>query len=64
MDAQCGQGFDPGFTNIEDIFDLFGFGDMFGGGRSQRSSVQRGADLRYDYEITLEQAAKGTDAKP
>src|SRR5882757_7535349 len=25
-------GFDPGFSNIEDIFDLFGFGDMFGGG--------------------------------
>src|SRR5678816_2184778 len=22
-------GFDPGFTNIEDIFDMFGFGDMF-----------------------------------
>ena len=58
-----GPGFDPGFTNIEDIFDLFGFGDMFGGGRSRRSTVQRGADLRYDYEITLEQAAKGTDAK-
>ena len=26
----CGGGFDPGFTNIEDIFDIFGFGDMFG----------------------------------
>src|SRR4029434_5279189 len=25
-----GFGFDPGFTNIEDIFDIFGFGDMFG----------------------------------
>ncbi|NNE99432.1 MAG: molecular chaperone DnaJ [Pyrinomonadaceae bacterium] len=60
------QGFDPGFTNIEDIFDLFGFGDMFGGGgsgRSGRSSVQRGADLRYDYQITLEEAATGKDAK-
>ncbi len=58
-----GAGFDPGFTNIEDIFDLFGFGDMFGGGRSRRSSVQRGADLRYDFQITLEQAAKGTEAQ-
>ncbi len=58
-----GAGFDPGFTNIEDIFDLFGFGDMFGGGHSRRSSVQRGADLRYDFQITLEQAAKGTEAK-
>jgi molecular chaperone DnaJ len=51
-----GGGFDPGFTNIEDIFDLFGFGDVFGGGRT-RSSVQRGADLRYDLQITLEEAA-------
>ena len=54
-------GFDPGFTNIEDIFDLFGFGDMFGGGGrgSRRSTAQRGSDLRYDLEITLEEAATG-----
>jgi molecular chaperone DnaJ len=54
-------GFDPGFSNIEDIFDLFGFGEMFGGGgRGQRrSSAQRGSDLRYDLEITLEEAATG-----
>ncbi len=58
-----GSGFDPGFTNIEDIFDLFGFGDIFGGGGSRRSNVQRGADLRYDLEITLEEAAIGKDAK-
>ncbi len=57
-----GAGFDPGFTNIEDIFDLFGFGDMFGGGR-RRSSVQRGADLRYDLQITLEEAATGKEEK-
>ena len=59
----AGGGFDPGFTNIEDIFDLFGFGDMFGGGGSRRSGVQRGADLRYDFEISLEDAAAGKDAK-
>lgn len=57
-----GGGYDPGFTNIEDIFDLFGFGDMFGGG-ARRTTVQRGADLRYDYEISLEEAASGKDAK-
>ena len=59
-----GAGFDPGFSNIEDIFDLFGFGDMFGsrGGRT-RSSVQRGSDLRYDLEITLEEAANGKEEK-
>ena len=57
-----GAGFNPGFSNIEDIFDLFGFGDMFGGqrgGSSKRTAAQRGADLRYDLEITLEEAAHG-----
>jgi molecular chaperone DnaJ len=56
-------GFDPGFSNIEDIFDLFGFGDMFGGRSRTRSRVQRGSDLRYDLEITLEEAANGKDEK-
>src|SRR6266853_1181590 len=57
----------PGFGNIEDILgDLFGFGDVFGaGGRtgSRRSAAQRGADLRNDLEITLEQAAAGLTAQ-
>ena len=65
--AGGGQGFDPGFSNIEDIFDLFGFGDMFGGrgaaGGGRRTTVQRGADLRYDLEITLEEAAAGKEEK-
>ena len=41
------------------------FGDIFGGGRAGggRSSVQRGADLRYNLEITLEQAARGTETQ-
>ncbi len=61
-----GAGFNPGFSNIEDIFDLFGFGDMFGGqrgGSSRRTVAQRGADLRYDLEITLEEAALGKEEK-
>ena len=58
-----GGGFDPGFSNIEDIFDLFGFGDMFGSRGRTRSTVQRGSDLRYDLEITLEEAASGKDEK-
>ena len=62
-----GFGFDPqGFSNIEDIFDLFGFGDMFGGragGGRSRTSAQRGADLRYDLEISLEEAATGKEQK-
>ena len=69
--APAGQGFGgfdgAGFSNIEDIFDLFGFGDMFGGQRggasSGRTSAQRGADLRYDLEITLEEAAFGKEMK-
>src|SRR3982751_1667590 len=56
-------GFDPGFSNIEDIFDLFGFGSDVFGGRARRTTVQRGSDLRYDLEITLEDAAMGRDEK-
>ena len=56
----------PGFGGIEDILgDLFGFGDVFGGARSgsRRSAAQRGADLRYDLEISLEEAANGITAQ-
>jgi len=56
-------GFGQGFSNIEDIFDIFGFGDMFGQRTSRRSTVQRGSDLRYDLEITLEDAAGGKEEK-
>ena len=53
-----------GFSNIEDIFDMFGFD--FGNGQrggASRSTGQRGADLRYDLEITLEEAALGKTEK-
>lgn len=56
-------GFDAGFSNIEDIFDMFGFGDMFGSRGGRRTTVQRGSDLRYDLEITLEEAASGKEEK-
>ena len=41
--------------------DIFGdvFGDIFGGGRRSRSAVFRGADLRYELSLTLEQAVFG-----
>lgn len=55
-----------GFGGIEDILgDLFGFGDVFGGrgGSGRRSAAQRGADLRYDLEMSLEDAAKGMTAQ-
>ena len=46
--------------------DAFGdiFGDIFGGGRGGgRSNVYRGADLRYNLEISLEDAARGTETR-
>ncbi len=49
-----------GFGGFEEIIgDLFG--DLFGGGRggTRRGGAQRGSDLRYDMEISLEQAASG-----
>jgi molecular chaperone DnaJ len=53
-----------GFGGLEDILgDLFGFGDIFGARGGRRSAAQRGADLRYDLEITLEDAAKGMTAQ-
>jgi molecular chaperone DnaJ len=51
-----------GFGGFADAFgDIFG--DIFGGGRGGRSQVYRGADLRYNMEISLEQAARGTETK-
>ena len=46
--------------------DIFGdvFGDIFGGGGSRgRAGPQRGSDLRYNLEITLEEAVAGTEVK-
>jgi len=61
----AGAGFDPSvFSDFGDFADIlggmFGFGDMFGGGR-HRGGPQRGADLRYDLEISFEEAASGTE---
>lgn len=59
-------GFDPSqFGDFADIFgDVFGFGDLFGGGRrAQRSGPRPGGDLRYDLEISLEEAFNGAEAR-
>jgi molecular chaperone DnaJ len=52
-----------GFTS-ESFSDVFGdvFGDIFGGGGRQRGA-QRGSDLRYNLELTLEEAVAGTESK-
>jgi molecular chaperone DnaJ len=61
-----GAGFDPSvFTGFEDILgglgDIFGFGSVFGAGGPRRTGPQRGADLRYDLEISFEESARGAE---
>jgi molecular chaperone DnaJ len=60
-----GFGGGPQFESVEDIFEAFGdifgggiFGEMFGGGRGRRR-VRRGADVRVDVTLDLEEAARG-----
>jgi len=65
LGAQGPVGFDPStFVGFEDILgglgDAFGFGDLFGGGR-RRGGPQQGAHLRYDLEISFEEAARGSE---
>src|SRR2546428_13042703 len=65
VSSAAGGGFDPTiFSGFEDILgglgDIFGFGDLFGGGR-RRGGPQRGADLRYDLEISFEESARGAE---
>jgi molecular chaperone DnaJ len=64
---RASRGFSGGFHDPFDIFkEVFGGGSsnifetIFGGG-SDRSGPQRGDDLRYDLEITLEEAAAGCE---
>jgi molecular chaperone DnaJ len=63
VDAAAGAG--AGFGGFGSFADAFGdiFGDIFGTGGRTRASMYRGADLRYNLEITLEQAARGTETK-
>ncbi len=56
------------FREFSDIFggnifeDLFGFGDIFGT-RSRRRGPRRGSDLRYDLQISFEEAVNGTETR-
>src|SRR5579863_3247515 len=66
--ARGGGGGGGGFHDPFDIFrEVFGgaggsiFESMFGGGNQDPSAPQRGDDLRYDLEITLEEAALGCE---
>ncbi len=58
-----GFGGGAGGFDFSDIFEgIFG-GAAGGAGRGGRSNVYRGADLRYNLEISLEEAARGTETK-
>ena len=68
--AGTGRGRGPGYGGFHDPFDIFR--EVFGGGASggifeeffggsSRGGPQRGPDLRYDLEITLEEAARGVE---
>jgi molecular chaperone DnaJ len=46
------------FSGFSDIFESV-FGEFMGGGRGGQRRPQRGADLRYDMEISLEEAFHG-----
>lgn len=49
-----------GFGGFEDIFEsFFGGGGGFGGSTNRRNAPQQGSNLRYDINITFEQAAFG-----
>jgi molecular chaperone DnaJ len=59
-----GGGFGAGADSFSDIFSDV-FGDIFGGSRrgGGRSRVQRGSDLRYNLELSLEEAVAGAEVK-
>lgn len=70
VDPSAGGGFGGGGAQgFGDLGDIFGdvFGDIFGGGGGRRRGgaprAQRGADLQYNLEVTLEEAVHGTDTK-
>ena len=60
VDASAGAGAGFGGSGFRDIFDEV-FGDIFGGRGGER--VYRGADLRYNLTLSLEEAVFGTTSK-
>lgn len=64
VDPSMGGGGPGGFGGASNFSDIFGdvFGDIFGGGRGGARS-NRGADLAYNLEMTLEDAVAGNTVK-
>jgi molecular chaperone DnaJ len=48
-----------------DFGDIFGdvFGDIFGGNRQRQSRARQGSDLRYNLELSLEEAVRGKNVE-
>jgi molecular chaperone DnaJ len=66
VDQTAGMGAGAGAAGFGGFADAFGdiFGDIFGGAAGRgRSNVYRGADLRYNLEVSLEEAARGTETR-
>jgi molecular chaperone DnaJ len=65
VDGQSGMGGGAGGFGGGSFSDIFGdvFGDIFGGGRGGRGGPARGSDLRYNLELNLEDAVKGTSVQ-
>jgi len=67
VDPSMGAGAGPGAGGFGGGFnDIFGdvFGDIFGGGRGGGGQrVYRGSDLRYNLDLSLEDAVAGTEVK-
>ncbi len=60
VDPSAGAG--AGGFGGDPFSDIFGdvFGDIFGGGRRSGNRARRGSDLRYNLELSLEDAVAGT----
>ena len=61
MSGGGGPGAGAGFSDLGDIFETI-FGSAFGGGGG-RQQQRRGADLRYDMEVALDEAFHGKQAE-
>jgi molecular chaperone DnaJ len=61
--AGGGRGFHDPFDVFREVFGGTGsiFDELFGGGQRDPNSPQRGADLRYDLEISFEEAVLGCE---